>query len=58
MTRPSFGGLAEREKHELLHVSPRTCERGRREANLPAGRQFERSEYIGGLAEWLKAAVY
>ncbi len=32
--------------------------RGRHEANLPKGRQFERSEYVGGLAEWLKAAVY
>jgi hypothetical protein len=27
------------------------------EANLPVGRQFERSEYIGGLAEWEKSEL-
>lgn len=33
-------------------------EGGRHSVNLPEGLQFKRSEYIGGLAEWLKAAVY
>ena len=33
-------------------------EGGRHAHNFPVGRQFEQSEYIGELGEWLKPAVY
>ena len=53
-----IGGLVSGGNANCFAFPRERSESGNHSSNLPAGLQFERSEYIGGLDEWFKSTVY